>query len=266
MRPIILPLLQTRRCEPNYELTRFIAEPANTISNLSFVLLGLIGAYHEFLEKSKRSYIVMYLTVTAIGIGSMLFHGTLTVWGQQLDELPMVWHLLGCMYVVNREAIGTSNQIKATVSALLLLYAAVFSIFHIIFRTTTAFQVHFGALLGLLLARVAQRFRLVDPGDQGRQVIRLFVGSGLVAFACWLIDYHGCEFVLKNLRPFGMDPHGHVFWHLFMGYSAFCSVVMLKVLEEIQGGKNVEVRYVFGLPFAYRVHKEASADKLNDLF
>ena len=49
--------------------------------------MGLVGALHEANERSKRSYIVMYLTVALIGIGSALFHGTLTVWGQQMDEV-----------------------------------------------------------------------------------------------------------------------------------------------------------------------------------
>lgn len=87
------------RCEPNYQLSRFVAEPFNTFSNLSFVLLGLLGAAHEASENAKRSYIFMYLTVSAIGLGSMAFHGTLTFLGQQLDELPMVWFLLGSMFV-----------------------------------------------------------------------------------------------------------------------------------------------------------------------
>jgi dihydroceramidase len=65
-------------CEDNYKLTRFVAEPLNTVSNLSFVVLGILGALHEIREGSKRSYIVLYSTVAAIGVGSMLFHGTLT--------------------------------------------------------------------------------------------------------------------------------------------------------------------------------------------
>ena len=234
-------------------MTRFVAEPLNTFSNLSFVILGIIGALHEANERAKRSYILMYLTVSAIGLGSMAFHGTLTFLGQQLDELPMVWFLLGCMFVVNNDAMGTPHQ-KSLVSAMLLAYALVFSAGHIRFKTTTAFQVHFATLLGLLLLRVYQRFRTTDVGDDGRHVIKLFAGSGVLAFACWLVDYHGCSwFADRNNWPFQFVPNGHVWWHLLMGYCAYCSVVMLKVLEAREKAKPIEIRYRMGLPLAYKL-------------
>lgn len=238
-------------CEPNYKFSRFVAEPLNTISNLSFVLLGLMGAFHEMNEHSKRSYIFMYLMVSCIGLGSMAFHGTLSVLGQQLDELPMVWFLLGCMFVVNNDAIGTMRQ-KQIVSALLTVYGVIFSAAHIILKTTTAFQVHFASLLCALLARVYQRFRLTEIGSEGKHLIMLFCGSGLFGFMCWLADYHGCSWLKQNW-PYQWMPNGHVWWHLFMGYSAYCSVVMLRVLEACETQKPIEIKYRFGVPFACKV-------------
>ena len=40
---------------------------------------------HEAKENTLAGYQTMYATVACIGIGSMLFHGTLTVWGQQVS-------------------------------------------------------------------------------------------------------------------------------------------------------------------------------------
>lgn len=148
---------------------------------------------------------------------------------------------------------GTYKQ-KSVVSALLLIYAVVFSAAHIAYKTTTAFQVHFAGLLALLLLRVHQRFRTTDVGEQGRTVIKLFVSSGLLAFACWLADYHGCAWFSNPVNwPFQFMPNGHVFWHLFMGYCAYCSVVMLKVLEASEKAKPIEIRYRLGIPLAYKV-------------
>ena len=62
-------------CEPNYQQTRFIAEPLNTVSNLSFVLFGILGAIHEANQRSKRSYVILHSIIACIGLGSMLFHG-----------------------------------------------------------------------------------------------------------------------------------------------------------------------------------------------
>ena len=167
----------------------------------------------------------------------------------------MVWHLLMCMYVVNRESVGTSSFVKAITTTVLLIYAIVFSAIHMILKTTTAFQVHFGVLLGLVLARFYGRFRYTDAGSSGRQVVGLFCASGLSGFAFWLLDYHHCDWV----QTWPINPHGHVLWHLLMGYAAYCSVVMLKVLEDAQGGKKTDIRYRFGLPFAHRL-KNVEAD------
>ena len=177
----------------------------------------------------------------------------MTTWGQQADELPMVWHLLMSMYCVNRDAVGTDIQTKGIVTSILLAYAMVFSILHVMLKTTTAFQVHFGVLLGLCLFRMYTRFRKVDPGENGKQIVTLFASSGLLGFACWLVDYHACDWASQ----LPINPQGHSLWHLFMGYSAFCSVVMLKVFESAEAGKALELRYwpfeSFGLPFACAV-------------
>ena len=66
-------------CEPNYQQSRFIAEPLNTVSNLSFVLFGILGAIHEANQRSKRSYVILHSIIACIGLGSMLFHGKLVI-------------------------------------------------------------------------------------------------------------------------------------------------------------------------------------------
>lgn len=165
----------------------------------------------------------------------------------------MVWHLLSCFYIINRDsawfqktlsspstsstAISTSassshppsnsnsnsNQPTTLLSstpnpivlpppnnwlpALLVAYAIVFSVVHMKLQSTTAFQVHFLALVIGVLARLFQRFRFTEVGKEGRRVIFLFFASGIAAFACWLADYHGCEWIQRNL-PF--NPQGHV--------------------------------------------------------
>lgn len=256
-------------CEPNYKLSRFVAEPANTISNLSFVVLGLMGAIHESSEKSKRSYVAMYLMLSAIGLGSMAFHGTLTVLGQQLDELPMVWLLLGSLYVINNDAIGSSSIQKKRVAFLLVAYAILFSAGHIVYKTTTAFQVHWGALLAFLLAQVWHRFRDTSIGQQGRRILQLYVGSGLTAFGFWLADYKGCAWLTEVWGNSSLRwmPNGHVWWHLFMGYSAYCGILMLRVLESGAMLKPIRIRYFGGIPFVFHDNETVKACTSNsDLF
>ena len=279
-----------------------MAEKLNTVTNLSFVVFGILGAHHELMQRSKRSYVLLNLSIAAIGVGSMLFHGTLTHWGQQADELPMVrratqptlklpshpptlirllihptipfpslvqvWHLLIAMYCVSRDAVGTNARTKSVVSGVLLAYAGVFSVVHVVLKTTTAFQVHFGVLLSLVLARMSWRFRKVDAGELGRQVTSLFFATGLSAFAFWLMDYHHCEWMAQLPTPWGGSfplGYGHSLWHLLMGYSAFCSVLMLKVWESAEAGKPLELKYWLGLPFTCRVGSGSGSGSAGDL-
>ena len=236
------------RCEPNYAISRFIAEPINTVSNLSFIVFGILGASHELRQRSKKSYIMLHSTIVMVGIGSMLFHGTLTTWGQQLDELPMVWHLLTALYCLNRKSSDGCAKGRGLLIGSLVGYAVIFSIGHLILRTTTAFQVHFGFLLGVALSIMFRRFHQIDAGQNGSHIITLFSMSGAFAFACWLLDYHGCAYVSQ----LPINPHGHMWWHIGMGYSAYCSVVMLKIFECAEAGKMLDVKYWCGLPFTYR--------------
>jgi hypothetical protein len=46
-------------------------------------------------------------------------------------------------------------------------------------------------------------------------------------------------------------PNGHVWWHLFMGYSAYCGIVMLHVLESSEKLKPILIKYRLGIPFVH---------------
>ena len=82
-------------CEHNFQTSSYVAEPANTLSSLIIVLLGLAGlglghARQERVSKGKiwldRAFVAMYSTLAMVGVGSVLLHLTLTAWGQAAGE------------------------------------------------------------------------------------------------------------------------------------------------------------------------------------
>lgn len=238
-------------CEPNYRWSRFIAEPLNTVSNLSFVIFGIIGASHEYRQKSKTSYVLMHLCISLIGLGSMAFHGTLSLLGQQLDELPMVYYLLFCLWVINHENFAAPQRRSIVVGGL-FAYAALFSVIHLTLKTTTAFQVHFVALIIVCVSQTHSRFRTIHLEEDAYKIVRGFFGFGLSAGTMWMIDYHGCAYFTSEECVF--NPHGHVWWHILMGYCAYYSVVMMKTLDDSEKQKPYIVKYdnFFRLPMVFR--------------
>ncbi|KAJ3295959.1 Alkaline ceramidase 3, partial [Rhizoclosmatium sp. JEL0117] len=79
-------------CESNYEVTHFVAEFWNTVSNLPFFLLAYIGiqTLRELRVTELRDYLG-FLSLVMISIGSILFHGTMQYHAQILDEIPMIY-------------------------------------------------------------------------------------------------------------------------------------------------------------------------------
>mmetsp|Transcript_66923 Transcript_66923/g.81951 ORF Transcript_66923/g.81951 Transcript_66923/m.81951 type:complete len:127 (+) Transcript_66923:40-420(+) len=78
-------------CEPNYYVTQYIAEFLNTLSSIPMVIFPLIGIY--LCCKSgvfERRYYVLLFLESIIGIGSVIFHGTLRYNAQLFDEIPMM--------------------------------------------------------------------------------------------------------------------------------------------------------------------------------
>lgn len=80
----------------------WIREPANTISNLAFIFVGLYIlwlAQYDYIEEdpslSNRSwFLIMYaISCTAVGVGSFAMHGFNTDWGGWLDLTGMMMYI-----------------------------------------------------------------------------------------------------------------------------------------------------------------------------
>ncbi len=69
----------------------FWAEPLNAISNISFVIAGLLALYTaKKLNKLNVSIQILSVLVILIGIGSFLFHTFANVWASFADVVP-IW-------------------------------------------------------------------------------------------------------------------------------------------------------------------------------
>ena len=82
-------------CEYNYRWSFYVAEPLNVLTSSLYSLWGIVMYYYYYASPSPFSHASIYdlqfglLLSVGIGIGSMLFHGSLKYQMQLLDELPM---------------------------------------------------------------------------------------------------------------------------------------------------------------------------------
>lgn len=90
-------------CEKNYITSEYIAEYWNTMTGLFLIISGVIF-YNRHInlintnnKHIKQNFKNIYNLLILVGIGTMLFHGTLLYPFQLLDEIPMI--LLASQYI-----------------------------------------------------------------------------------------------------------------------------------------------------------------------
>lgn len=90
-------------CEENYVYSPYIAEFFNTVSSFAMIMCALYGRFiydrGEFRSFEPVSWVIWVL-MAFVGVGSVLFHGTLSVAGQILDELPIVLTTTTCLLLL----------------------------------------------------------------------------------------------------------------------------------------------------------------------
>jgi len=193
-----------------------VAQPANTFSNLGFVAVGLMVLWHAGREALRFGgdpvYPILYGAVALwLGPGSMAFHGTLTDWGQFLDNQSMYAFISFPIAYSLRRAHGW-DRTRFLIAYLTINLAAIIA--HALAPEYSR-QI-FGTMIGLALVAEAMARR---PGlrpwskqpalDGTRGYLLAAAGVFALAFVAWRLSHTGgiwCE-------PTSL-LQGHALWHL----------------------------------------------------
>lgn len=190
-------------CGENYRYARVIAELHNTWSSAPLVFFGSVGTWYRRLHAScEKRYACAFVSLGSIGVGSMLFHGTLLRWGQVMDEAPMMLLLFSHLFMF----IGAEKETRfgAWLPFSLILACVIFIGAYLLFYIYWFFLVGFtGSAVALLLYGSRHALRAATILTQ----VLFLTGVAFLAegFACWQIDTLLCE----QVQCFRL----HILWH-----------------------------------------------------
>lgn len=237
-------------CESNYELTYYVAEFWNTLSNLAFIMPQMA----QFVSLSRHGSVEpafrwAFLSLSLVGLGSLCFHMTLAKPMQMLDETSMILvslHSFYLLYIIKYPEANRRNLALSLLAyGLLFLSLYTFLVSWPIFHHTT-----FGLLV---YASVAIGYQLKRAHGSYYKFWTVLIMQHL-AFVFWLIDKHYCD-VLTQVRirhvPSAISPlfQFHAIWHLLMGLSShifICGVIRLRAWTKHKEEFVISYRW-FGL-------------------
>lgn len=210
-------------------LDDFFRTQANTWSNLAYFLVGFyalaLGCHDRrrnppvaggYLVNTPSMSLLFGFTCCYLGLGSGLFHASLTRWGQQLDVAAMYAPLVVFIAInigrwVPRVKTGGHRGSFSTWPILIGLVLVVsFLLYHY------KWSMRSGVVLPALLLTVGA-FAWLDRLRPRRQMALRWLGLSTVALVaarlCWQLDVAG--------KFSGPDAwlQGHALWHLLTGFS-----------------------------------------------
>lgn len=173
-------------CEPNYEVSPYIAEFYNTISNLSYILLGWYGLYQSWPHELR--FRVAFLGLILVGFGSSAFHATLKWSGQLSDEVGMFMVTLSTLYILLQHRDEFHPQLLAGLcTATLFLFTTIYAIL----QWVLLFQIAWVILAGIVICKFMHLIQQTKRSIQ-RIYIRI-MGLLILSAVMWLLEQLLCE-------------------------------------------------------------------------
>lgn len=82
-----------------YQTLPFVAEFANTVTNLPIIVLPMINAFmlRDYINQVNSVVVLPHLLLTFNGLASTVYHATLSLFGQLVDELSILWLINICL-------------------------------------------------------------------------------------------------------------------------------------------------------------------------
>ncbi|CAM1296454.1 ACER3 (predicted) [Pycnogonum litorale] len=213
-------------CERNYEVTPYMAEFWNTISNVFLMVPPFYGAVLAWRDNIEKKYILSYFSLFLVGVGSTLFHMTLKYEMQLCDELPMVYGSFVLVYCQAEIVCKGNPKFMKRLLIGLILYSIIFTVIYVGVKNPIFHQWVYGIIVSVILILNIYIARVISSAPT------LFLWSAvfyILAFFCWNIDNIFCSKLttMREAMPtaFGPVTQLHAIWHCLVGYAAYLAVI-----------------------------------------
>lgn len=217
-------------CEHNYQVTYYIAEFWNTISNLAYIIAFININYYKRRYNNYLSvnYSLFLYGILIVGIFSTLFHGTLLYWPQQFDRIFCLYPLVGASQAL--------LDFKREVISILMTFA------HCLFSLIWLLILYEVYLAGLAIFALYKSYSIsndyIHSKELNNHVIKAFLIL-LISFAINGLDLFFCDFFVSIFK---FVPHLHAIWHIgsAIGLHQLSFVVMYTSLYKA----NLEPKFI----------------------
>lgn len=226
-------------CEPNYEWTFLVAEWWNTWSSIAYIALGALGAQLTVGRSRLGHMTIAYVMLIFVGIGSTLFHATLSRTGQILDEFSMILCVLSGLFCTISE---DSEKKYAILFSVTVLASYFFVSFYV-------FAVSFGiSLLSLLVRSLAiigshTPNPVTSPLNKVHSRRLVLAGVSLICvafFFCWLPEHVLCVRYEKDERSGFIERVPlHAAWHILSSMGAYMWIAGAVIWKNVPVGHRV---------------------------
>ena len=179
------------------------SEPLNAITNAAFLIAAAVMAWRVRGQRLPLAWLLIAI-LTAIGIGSYLFHTHATRWAAVADVAPIALYILVYIYLANRHY-WTLSRVWSAVGALAFIpYAAALTPILSALPFFNISNAYWTVALLIAVYAVLLRTRLPET-SRG-----LAIGAAILTVSITLrsVDEPLCEVI-----PMGT----HLWWHILNG-------------------------------------------------
>uniref|UniRef100_A0A3B3RT20 Alkaline ceramidase n=1 Tax=Paramormyrops kingsleyae TaxID=1676925 RepID=A0A3B3RT20_9TELE len=214
-------------CEENYAVSFYIAEFWNTVSNLIMIVPPLYGALQTFRDGIEIRFVLAFLGIAAVGVGSWCFHMTLQyemqVWVLPFFGISNLPLLCFWFFSDRYECFKQEKTVHFLLITILLGFSISVTLVYLQWKEPVFHQVVYGMLVSCLVLRSLFIVSWVYPNL--RRLAYTSLAVFLLGFALWNIDNLFCstlQSARKRVPPLvGAMTQFHALWHILTGLGSY---------------------------------------------